>query len=148
MEMGEWSFGQHCTGETRLGWTPLASIWTVACLVAYEWLGRGNCLLLAATATLHNHVFVVLERDRVELVEVQHGDGREVRRAALHRRDKAWVDPVYERLDDGVVGGVGVVGQGEAALALTVEGAEAGLLVGRENLALDLLVLINFTVII
>ena len=94
-------------------------------------MGRGICLLLAATATLHNHVFVVLERDRVELVEVQHGDGREVRRAALHRRDEAGVDPVYERLDDGVVGGVGVVGQGEAALALTVEGAEAGLLVGR-----------------
>ena len=63
----------------------------------------------------------------VELVDVEHGDGREVRGAALHRRDEAGVDAVDQRLDDGVVGGVGVVGQREPALALTVVRAEAGL---------------------
>ena len=66
--------------------------------------------LLTAATPLRDHVLVVLEGDAAELVEVQHGDGREVRRAALHRRDEARVDAVDERLDDGVVGGVGVVG--------------------------------------
>ena len=43
------------------------------------------------------------------------------------------MDAVDERLDDGVVGGVGVVGQGEPALSLTVVGAEAGLNVWRDS---------------
>ena len=37
----------------------------------------------AAAAALDNHVVVVLERDFAELVDVEHGDGREVRGAAL-----------------------------------------------------------------
>ena len=40
-------------------------------------------LLLAASAALDDHVVVVLERDFAELVDVEHGDGREVRGAAL-----------------------------------------------------------------
>ena len=38
---------------------------------------------LAASAALDDHVVVVLERDFAELVDVEHGDGREVRGAAL-----------------------------------------------------------------
>ena len=37
----------------------------------------------AASAALDDHVVVVLERDFAELVDVEHGDGREVRGAAL-----------------------------------------------------------------
>ena len=61
-----------------------------------------HCLLLlpflTAAAPLHDHVFVVLERDLAELVEIEHGDGGEVRGAALHRRDQARVDAVHQRL--------------------------------------------------
>ena len=53
------------------------------------------------------------------------------------------MDAVDEGLDDGVVGGVGVVGQREPALPLAVVRAEPGLGNWKVIIALDLLLVIS-----
>lgn len=84
-----------------------------------------HCLFLSPTAAaLHHHVLVVFQNHLLVLVQVEEGDGAELRGHAARPRDVG-VDRVDQRLHDGVVGGVHVSVEGEGALAIAVVGGVA-----------------------
>ena len=78
--------------------------------------------LLSASATFDDHILVVFQHDLVEIVDVQHADGGEFGRDAASPRHGGRVHRVDERLHDGVIGGVQVVGQREGTIAVAVIG--------------------------
>lgn len=73
---------------------------------------------LPAAAADDRHVHVILEHNLLVLVQVQHGDGREVRGHAARLGHSLGVHGVDERLHDGVVRSVHVRRQGEGAVAV------------------------------
>ena len=80
----------------------------------------------ATPARVDDHLLVVLEHDVVVVVDVQHRHGAELGRYAARSRRHARVHRVDERLHDGVVGRVEVVGQVERTVAGAVERLVAG----------------------
>lgn len=76
--------------------------------------------------SLDNHAVVILEHYRLILIQVEHRDGTELGGDAARLGNGAGVDAVDQGLDDGVVGGVGIVWEGEAALARAEERVVAG----------------------
>ena len=81
---------------------------------------------LSASAAFDDHVLVVLQHDFVEIVDVQHADGGEFGRHAASPRHGGRVHRVDERLHDGVIGRVQVVGQREGTIAVAVIGVVSG----------------------
>jgi len=79
-----------------------------------------------ASARLDDHRLVILQHHVVVVVDVQHRHGTERRRHAARPRRQPRVDRVDQRLDDGVVGGVEVVGQVERTVAGAVERLVSG----------------------
>ena len=69
---------------------------------------------------------VVFEYDLVVFVDVEHGNGGEFGWDAASSRHGTRIDRVDQRLDDGVIGGVEVIGQRERAIAVAVVGVVAG----------------------
>ena len=88
------------------------------------WLGRNEGS--AASARFDDHVVVVFEDDFVVFVNVEHGDGGELGGDAAGARHRSRIDRVDQRLDDGVVGRVEVVGQGVRTVAVAVKGLVSG----------------------
>ena len=84
-----------------------------------------DCYTSPTPAALNNHLVIVLEHDFVILIQVQHGDGAQLCRNATSRFHNTWIDSVDQGLDYGVVRGIGVIGQGETALARAEEGVKA-----------------------
>ena len=76
----------------------------------------------ATAAADDDHILVVFEHHFVRLVQVEHGDGTELRGHAAGTGHRLGVHRVHQSLHNGVVGGVHVFGQREATLAVTVEG--------------------------
>lgn len=74
----------------------------------------------AAPAPLHHHLLVVFQDHLVILIQVEHGNGAQLRGHAAGLGD-AGVHRVHQRLHDGVVGGVEVVGQREGTVPVAVK---------------------------
>ena len=73
------------------------------------------------SASLDDHVEVLLEDDVVRLVEVEDGDGAELDGRAAGLGELVALHEMHEGLHDGVVGGVHVRAEGEGALPGAVE---------------------------
>jgi len=81
---------------------------------------------LATAASLNDHLLVVLEHHVVVVVDVEHRHRSKFGRHAAGSWCQTRVHRVDERLDDGVVGGVEIVGQVERTVAGAVERLVAG----------------------
>ena len=86
--------------------------------------------MLTTPAALHHHAFIVFEHYALILIDVEHGDRAQLRGDTAGLRHCAGIDAVHQRLNDGVVGGIGMIREREAALARAVEGIVAA---GRHN---------------
>lgn len=90
-------------------------------------MGRGAAGRGSATATAqHRHVLVVLQHNFVLFVQVQHGNGRQRGGHTARFGNGTGIDRVDQRLHDGVIGRVEVVGQRERTVAVTVVSVVAG----------------------
>ena len=83
------------------------------------------CAFSTASASLDDHVVIIFEYDLVILVDVQHGDGRELGGDATGPRNGARIDRMNQRLNDGVIGRVEMIGQRERTIAVTIIGVIA-----------------------
>ena len=95
----------------------------------YNFVRKARILYSPAPASFDDHVFIIFQDDFLVLVQVEHGDGRQLRGDTTGARHGAGVDAVDQGLDDGVVGGVQVVCQREGALSVAV----VRVIVGRSH---------------
>lgn len=77
---------------------------------------------MASTGS-HHHVLVLLQDHVGVVVEVEHGDGVQLRRGAAGFGDILRVHEMDQCLHNGVVGGIHVGIKGEGALSITVVGS-------------------------
>lgn len=81
---------------------------------------------LSAAASFDDHVLIVFKDDLVEVVDVKHADGRQLRRDAARPGNGSGVDRVDEYLHYGMIRRVEVVGEGKRAVAVAVIGVIPG----------------------
>ena len=89
-------------------------------------MGEDGGGISTTSAGLDDHVVVVFQDDFIVLVDVEHGDGRELGGDAAGAGHGAGVDRIDQRLDDGVIGRIQMIGQGEGAVSVAVVGVVSG----------------------
>lgn len=82
--------------------------------------------ILSTSAANHRHILIVFQHHLILIVQIEHRNGIQLCGHTARLRRQITVDWIDQRLDDGMIGGIEMIGKWKLTLAMTIEGIVAG----------------------